>query len=222
MVNLVQYSIGAIGVVIFVIANLYGLSTIVQTNTVAVSVADVQDMGRARINPAATLDTSRIDDLRGQGYTLAADSGELILVPGGAVLETTPMVTVPGTAYVIPEESPDGGWPLPRSAWLDNSPLYSGGWLLLVDDVQHAVTWRAPAVECGGDMDCVTKRPHVIPDGRTVAAYWSAWDVPHFPTAGNCTSVDWQLGGEDGGPIVPVDLNEDGVIDCGSDLELGA
>lgn len=217
VINGALHVVGVIGAMVFVGAVSLGLSY-VGPRTETVAGGTTQGM----VSPLATLDTSQIDDLRGQGYILTPDTGEVILVPGGAILETTPMVPVPSTAYVVPEESPDGGYPLGRSAWLDNSPLYSDGWVLLVNDSDHTITWRAPAEECTTDLDCVTEMPHVIPDAHTARAYWSTWDVPHFPTTGDCTAVDWHHGAENGGPIVPADRNDDGVIDCGSDLELGA
>jgi hypothetical protein len=43
----------------------------------------------------------------------------------------------------VPEESPDGGYPV---GWLDNSPTYSDGWTLLVNDstTPPVISWRAP------------------------------------------------------------------------------
>lgn len=38
----------------------------------------------------------------------------------------------------------------------------------------------------------------------------------------SCANIDWQHGGDNGGPIIPYDANEDGYIDCTSDIELGA
>lgn len=215
--NVLNHVIGVSGALVFIMCTTLGLSSY-GPRTEAMAAPTAQGM----FAPYATLDTPRIDDLRNQGYVLTPDSGEIILVPGGVAIETTPMVSVPGTAYWVPEESPDGGYALPYVAWLDNSPIYSNGWVLLVDDAAHVVSWRAPATQCGGDLDCVTRMPHIIPDGHTVDAYWQAWDEPHFPTMGDCSRVDWQHGGENGNPIVPADLNGDGVIDCGSDLELGA
>jgi hypothetical protein len=149
VINGALHVIGVIGAMVFIGAVSLGLSY-VGPRTAAVAAGTTQGM----VSPYATLDMSQIDDLRGQGHILAPDTGELILVPGGAIIETTPMVNVPDTAYWVPEESPDGGYPLGRSAWLDNSPLYSDGWVLLVNDSDHTITWRAPAEECTTDIGC--------------------------------------------------------------------
>jgi hypothetical protein len=149
MVNVLGHLVGIVGAMTFVGAIMLGMSY-VGTTTTAVATPSAPGM----VNPHARLDMSQIDDLRGQGYILAPDTGELILVPGGAVLETTPMVSVPGTPYWVPEESPAGGHALEYEAWLDNSPLYSDGWVLLVNDSDHTITWRAPAEECTTDIGC--------------------------------------------------------------------
>lgn len=214
VINGALHVVGVIGATVFIVAVSLGLSY-VGPRTEAVAAGTTQDM----VSPFATLDTSQIDDLRGQ--PVPSDL-EVILLPEGYALETTPMVPVPGTLLVIPEESPDGGHVVPVAQWPYDGPLYSDRWVLLVDDLKHTVTWRAPVEECTTDLDCVTSRPHIIPDGHTARAYWSTWDVPHFPTTGDCTAVDWHHGAENGSPIVPADLNDDSVIDCGSDLELGA
>lgn len=54
---------------------------------------------------------------------------------------TTPTILFDGK--YVPEESPDGAPPV---GWLDNSPLYRDGWVLLVDDSQTppTVQWRSP------------------------------------------------------------------------------
>jgi hypothetical protein len=57
-----------------------------------------------------------------------------VLVPDNEDSSTIAMVA-------IPQESPDGGYP---TGWKDNSPTYSDGWTLLVDDAQHTVKWVAP------------------------------------------------------------------------------
>lgn len=63
-----------------------------------------------------------------------------ILIPTDANPETTPTVLVDG--YWIPEEAPDGSYPL--TAWLDNSPAYAGGWYLQVNDSTSppVIKWR--------------------------------------------------------------------------------
>jgi hypothetical protein len=97
--------------------------------------------GRNIFRADAQLDASAIDDQRTTGVPSWA---EILLLPEGSAIETTPMVPVPGTRYVVPDESPDGGYVLRPVAWLDNSPLYSDGWLLRVDGERDTVSWRAP------------------------------------------------------------------------------
>lgn len=38
----------------------------------------------------------------------------------------------------------------------------------------------------------------------------------------NCNKINWTELDNDGKPFIPVDVNNDGYIDCNSDLELGA
>lgn len=76
---------------------------------------------------------------------------------------------------------------------------------------------------CTTDTDCVIRHPEIIPDANTIDDYLRVYgDSPHFPTIGDCAMVDWLSQDEDGRPFVPIDLNNDGAIDCDSDLELGA
>jgi hypothetical protein len=46
--------------------------------------------------------------------------------------------------------------------------------------------------------------------------------TPALPTTGDCSRVNWTATDTDGRPFVPVDLDNDGFISCGSDMELGA
>jgi hypothetical protein len=64
-----------------------------------------------------------------------------ITIPTDANPATTPITYFQGS--YVPEESPDGGYPV---EWLDNSPTYSDGWTLLVDDSTSppVISWRAP------------------------------------------------------------------------------
>lgn len=84
----------------------------------------------AFVNPCADLDTSQID---------YADDAPVILPTDNKVI--TPTILLDGT--YVPEESPEGGSPV---GWLDNSPTYSDGWTLLVDDstTPPVISWRAP------------------------------------------------------------------------------
>jgi hypothetical protein len=86
--------------------------------------------GNNIFNENATLDNSQID------YT---DDTPVIL-PSDATT-VTPCILLNGT--YVPEESPDGGYPV---GWLDNSPTYSDGWTLLVNDntTPPVISWRAP------------------------------------------------------------------------------
>jgi hypothetical protein len=62
-----------------------------------------------------------------------------VILPSDATT-VTPCILLNGT--YVPEESPDGGYPV---GWLDNSPTYSDGWTLLVNDTTPPViSWRAP------------------------------------------------------------------------------
>ena len=139
VMNVVGHVVGLIGAVIFIVAVSAGIS-LLGPRTEAVAAESTPGM----VNPYARLDTSHIDDLRGRGFMVATASGDLLLVPDGSLLETTPMVLVPDAAYVVPEESPNGGRVLPYEQWPDDSPLYSDGWLLFVNDAEHSVSWRAP------------------------------------------------------------------------------
>jgi len=118
------------------------------------------------------------------------------LLPEGAIAATTPMVSVRGPVTEdgqrgtvrIPEESPDGGYPLPYSAWLDNSPLYSDGWLLLVDDMQHVVRWRKTTDQVIADHE-----PRELTAVQTVAHHRKAPGKPHHRarcTAGKVRAED--------------------------------
>jgi hypothetical protein len=42
------------------------------------------------------------------------------------------------------------------------------------------------------------------------------------PPPSNCFNINWTELDTDGMPFIPVDVNNDGFIDCNSDLELGA
>jgi hypothetical protein len=91
-----------------------------------------------------------------------------------------------------------------------------------IDNTDH-ITVTPKSETCTTDTDCVTRFPEIIPDANTVDDYWRVWgDTPHFPTTGDCSRVDWLAQDENGRPLVPVDLNGNGAIDCNSDLELGA
>jgi hypothetical protein len=37
-----------------------------------------------------------------------------------------------------------------------------------------------------------------------------------------CDRIDWRQTDRDGSPLIPFDANEDGYIDCQSDIELGS
>lgn len=76
-----------------------------------------------------------------QDHQLAA----LGTMTDGAVQDAPQIVTVaysePLTAD-YPRRSPGGARVLPRSQWLDNSPLYRDGYVWLVDDTAHTTSWR--------------------------------------------------------------------------------
>lgn len=76
-----------------------------------------------------------------------------ILLPtdSPSTIDTTPLTCVQGagtegrgidTSQIVcmPEESPEGGYP--TGGWLDNSPHYSDGYTLLVDDSNNTISWR--------------------------------------------------------------------------------
>ena len=174
MINVCSYVVGILFTTIGVLVIGVGLSY-VGPRTEAVAAETAPGM----VSPFARLDTSQIDDLR-TPWVCPADQ-ELVLWPEGAVRKTTPMVPAPGTCYVVPEESPDGGYPLPHSAWLDNSPLYSDGWLLLVDDMQHVVRWRKTTDEVIADHE-----PRELAAVQTVAHHRKVPGKPHHKT--RCTA----------------------------------
>lgn len=67
---------------------------------------------------------------------------ESVLIVEGQNPDTTPVVevTFPNGAQIwIPEEDPSGGHV--TRVWLDNSPLYSGGWLLQVNGETGVTRW---------------------------------------------------------------------------------
>lgn len=73
--------------------------------------------------------------------TITGPNGEAILIPDNTRLDTTPVVLLDNV--YVPEESPEGGHP---KQWLENSPEYSDGWVLLVDDAASPITvqWHTP------------------------------------------------------------------------------
>ena len=131
----VNVLITAVGVMLFCLS----LMTVTAATTTDVAVAST---GSGMFNPSARLDTSTIDDLRAYRLT---DPAEAIMLPEGYAIETTPMVPVPGTRYVVPEESPDGGHVLPVTAWSEGSPVYSDGWTLRITLEPFTVAWQAQA-----------------------------------------------------------------------------
>ena len=69
---------------------------------------------------------------------------ESVLIVEGQNPDTTPVVkvTFPNGAQIwIPEEDPSGGHPTQARMWLDNSPLYSGGWLLQINEETGVTQW---------------------------------------------------------------------------------
>lgn len=100
-------------------ANASGLTVHVETY-----VPD-QTPGHNIFNDTAQLDTAQIDTI------LPTDT-----VENGT---ETPLVEFDGV--MIPEESPEGGHP---DSWADNSPIYSDGWMLQVNDTTHITSWIAP------------------------------------------------------------------------------
>lgn len=90
-------------------------------------------------------------------HTQATQAQTPTILPDGANPETTPVTTLGGIN--IPEESPNGGSP---TGWADNSPVYSDGWMLQVNDSTHTISWIAPTNEygagngalCGTDAQC--------------------------------------------------------------------
>jgi hypothetical protein len=79
----------------------------------------------------------------------------IVLLPADANPNTTPFTSVDNVW--VPEESPTGTYP--TGQWLDNSPLYAGGWYLQVNDATRVVTWKT--VE-GNQSDYATD----VPDGK--------------------------------------------------------
>ena len=71
--------------------------------------------------------------------------GLTILLPTGANPDTTPLTCIQTketqVTVCLPEEDPSGGYATDPRMWLDNSPLYSGGWMLKVNDQTHTVDW---------------------------------------------------------------------------------
>lgn len=85
--------------------------------------------GHIIFNPQATLSTDQID------YAPPTK----VILPTEQPKYGTPTVLLDG--IYVPEESPDGGYP---THWRDNSPEYSDGWMLQVNDTLHITRWIAP------------------------------------------------------------------------------
>jgi len=71
-------------------------------------------------------------------------SKDVVYLAEGQNPDTTPVVkvqNVKGEEVWIPEEDPNGGSPTQSRMWLDNSPLYSGGWMLRIDSNTGVVQW---------------------------------------------------------------------------------
>jgi hypothetical protein len=111
-------------------AHLYTDSPVPTAVTSVTSVTPDNTPGNNIFNENATLDNSQI--------TYSDDTP--VILPSDATT-VTPCILLNGT--YVPEESPDGGYPI---GWLDNSPTYSDGWTLLVDDSTSppVISWRAP------------------------------------------------------------------------------
>lgn len=66
-----------------------------------------------------------------------------ILLPtdSPSTIDTTPLTCTGTEAQIVcmPEESPEGGYP---TGWADNSPTYSDGWMLQVNDSTNTISWR--------------------------------------------------------------------------------
>jgi hypothetical protein len=92
-----------------------------------------------------------------------------------------------------------------------------------LDTSQVTVIEHGSIVPCDTDTDCVVKNPQIIPDANTWDDYLRVYgDNVQFPTKGDCSRVDWFAQDEDGRFIAPVDLDNDGIINCSSDMELGS
>jgi hypothetical protein len=103
--------------------------------------------GHNIFNPAAPVSMDQIE---------YSDDTPVILPTGAMVI--TPTILLDGT--YVPEESPDGGSPV---GWADNSPVYSDGWMLQVNDSTGITSWIAPTpadfgagsgAVCGTDAQC--------------------------------------------------------------------
>lgn len=84
------------------------------------------------------------------------ETAQCVHFPTGYNPNTTPMVLVDGC--YIPDESPDGGYP--TGTYEDNSPVYTDGWMLLVNDQTHEILWTeggfgaGAGAKCGTDAQC--------------------------------------------------------------------
>jgi hypothetical protein len=128
-------------------AHLYTDSPAPTAVTSVTSVTPDNTPGNNIFNENATLDNSQID---------YSDDTPVILPSNTTTI--TPTVLLNGT--YVPEESPDGGYPV---GWLDNSPVYSDGWMLQVNDRTGITSWIAPTpadfgagsgAVCGTDAQC--------------------------------------------------------------------
>jgi hypothetical protein len=59
-----------------------------------------------------------------------------------------------------------------------------------------------------------TPTPITVTPAATAAPDWVVTDA--------CDNIDWRQTDGDGSPLIPFDANEDGYIDCQSDIELGS
>jgi hypothetical protein len=135
------------------------------TSTPPVTTED-ETSGHDIVSPTATLDSSQID--YEDGCWIEEDGepmyGSLSKMPPnshtvdcadipGWQTDDTPVIlptdnnvvtpTILLNGVYVPEESPDGGYPI---GWADNSPVYSDGWMLQVNDsTSPPITrWIAP------------------------------------------------------------------------------
>jgi hypothetical protein len=135
-------------ILVFALVNGYDRVSTDQTpSPVTVQMPD-ETSGRNIFRETAPVDSTQIDYVTAPMASELDYSKESVIVPEGQNPDTTPVVLIDGVW--IPEESPEGGYP---TGWADNSPTYSDGWLLQVNDTSGEILWLSPDDRQDSDSD---------------------------------------------------------------------
>lgn len=136
----------------YVIVNNVHFSTTIDTPNESATIAYDSTPGKNIFNPDATLDTSQV-----------IESQPPVILPTDTDTVTR---TILFEGTYVPEFAPDGGTP---DGWLDNSPTYSDGWMLLVNDSTHTTYWRLipeTDAECADYSRSIGEEPQGYAEGK--------------------------------------------------------